>query len=134
MPFPVGSGFLTAEISDLQINNMWSEDVLPHLSLWEKIKDFFFSTHQEEALQLLFDLYHPSPNTTPQRVKEIWEQLKQLASPGYENCFGCTDSNLDHEHFSIEGTTLSIHIGKDNYTITNGPISISLPYADNTSN
>ncbi|MFA3780464.1 hypothetical protein [Yersinia sp. 1652 StPb PI] len=133
MPFPVGDGLLTAKISDLQINNMWSEDVRPHLSLWEKIKDFFFSIHQEEALQLLFDLYHPSPNTTPQRVKEIWEQLRQLASPGYESCFGCTDSNLDPNHFTIDGTNLSLQIGTDGYKVTND-FTLDLKYRYQPSN
>ena len=130
MSFLVGSGFLTAEISDLQINNIWEKDALPHLSLWEKIKDFFFSTHQQEVLQLIFDLYHPSPNSTPEKVKEIWEQLKQLASPGYKSCLGYIDSNSDTNNFTVKDITLAICVGEEEYTIFNGPISLSLKYKD----
>lgn len=124
MSFFVGHGFLSSEISNSTIDTIQRADSPPHLSLWEKIKDFFFSTHQEEALQLLFDLYHPKKETAREDVEATWERLKKLASPGYETCFGTIYSNPDTNNFTIERASLTITIDsqENQYTIANGDI------------
>ncbi|EXX83113.1 E3 ubiquitin-protein ligase SspH2 [Salmonella enterica subsp. enterica serovar Namur str. 05-2929] len=54
------------------------------MSLWEKIKEFFCSTHQTEALECIWTICHPSVGTTREDVVSRFEQLRMLAYAGYE--------------------------------------------------
>ncbi|TMV42287.1 E3 ubiquitin--protein ligase [Salmonella enterica subsp. enterica serovar Kentucky] len=54
------------------------------MSLWEKIKEFFCSTHQTEAQECIWTICHPSVGTTREDVVSRFEQLRTLAYAGYE--------------------------------------------------
>ncbi|ECC3198760.1 type III secretion system effector E3 ubiquitin transferase SspH2 [Salmonella enterica subsp. enterica serovar Isangi] len=84
MPLHVGSGCLPATITNLRINCIAQSATPPEMSLWEKIKDFFCSTHQTEALECIWTICHPSVGTTREDVVSRFEQLRMLAYAGYE--------------------------------------------------
>ncbi|CCU16431.1 leucine-rich repeat protein [Salmonella enterica subsp. enterica serovar Agona str. 10.A.05] len=54
------------------------------MSLWEKIKEFFCSTHQTEAQECIWTICHPSVGTTREDVVSRFEQLRMLVYAGYE--------------------------------------------------
>ncbi|GAR66746.1 E3 ubiquitin-protein ligase sspH2 [Salmonella enterica] len=54
------------------------------MSLWEKIKEFFCSTHQTEAQECIWTICHPSVGTTREDVVSRFEQLRMLTYAGYE--------------------------------------------------
>ncbi|EAY0929307.1 type III secretion system effector E3 ubiquitin transferase SspH2 [Salmonella enterica] len=84
MPLHVGSGCLPATITNLRINCIAQSATPPEMSLWEKIKEFFCSTHQTEALECIWTICHPSVGTTREDVVSRFEQLRMLAYAGYE--------------------------------------------------
>ncbi len=84
MPFHVGSGCLPATISNLRINRIAQSASPPEMSLWEKIKEFFCSTHQTEALECIWMICHPPAGTTREAVVSRFEQLRTLAYVGCE--------------------------------------------------
>lgn len=84
MPLHVGSGCLPATITNLRINCIAQSATPPEMSLWEKIKEFFCSTHQTEALECIWTICHPSVGTTREDVVSRFEQLRVLAYAGYE--------------------------------------------------
>ncbi|MGL8207631.1 type III secretion system effector SspH3 [Salmonella sp. NW613] len=84
MPLHVGSGCLPATITNLRINCISQSATPPEMSLWEKIKEFFCSTHQTEALECIWTICHPSVGTTREDVVSRFEQLRMLAYAGYE--------------------------------------------------
>ncbi|EBZ5859920.1 E3 ubiquitin--protein ligase [Salmonella enterica subsp. enterica serovar Amersfoort] len=84
MPLHVGSGCLPATITNLRINCIAQSATPPEMSLWEKIKEFFCSTHQTEALKCIWTICHPSVGTTREDVVSRFEQLRMLAYAGYE--------------------------------------------------
>ncbi|MFP1927281.1 hypothetical protein ACLEE4_00825 [Lonsdalea quercina] len=106
MDITVGNSFLTASISSDRINEMLMDHTQPHLTLWERIKDFFCTTGQREALACLFKLCHPSPEMTSGEVESIFFRLKELASPGYKERF-C------HNHIDSSSTG-KLHIKDEN--------------------
>ncbi|EAX8892511.1 hypothetical protein BTD07_03570 [Salmonella enterica] len=84
MPLHVGSGCLPATITNLRINCIAQSATPPEMSLWEKIKEFFCSTHQTEAQECIWTICHPSVGTTREDVVSRFEQLRMLAYAGYE--------------------------------------------------
>ncbi|EBO4456816.1 E3 ubiquitin--protein ligase [Salmonella enterica] len=84
MPFHVGSGCLPATISNLRINRIAQSASPPEMSLWEKMKEFFCSTHQTEALECIWMICHPPAGTTREAVVSRFEQLRMLAYAGCE--------------------------------------------------
>ncbi|ECF2923549.1 E3 ubiquitin--protein ligase, partial [Salmonella enterica subsp. enterica serovar Manhattan] len=84
MPLHVGSGCLPATITNLRINCIAQSATPPEMSLWEKIKEFFCSTHQTEALECIWTICHPSVGTTREDVVSRFEQLRTLAYAGWE--------------------------------------------------
>ncbi|EPC4790647.1 E3 ubiquitin--protein ligase, partial [Salmonella enterica] len=84
MPFHVGSGCLPATISNSRIYRIAWSDTPPEMSSWEKIKDFFCSTHQTEALECIWTICHPPAGTTREDVASRFEQLRTLAYAGWE--------------------------------------------------
>ncbi|HBJ6728370.1 TPA: type III secretion system effector E3 ubiquitin transferase SspH2 [Salmonella enterica subsp. enterica serovar Kintambo] len=84
MPLHVGSGCLPATITNLRINCIAQSATPPEMSSWEKIKEFFCSTHQTEALECIWTICHPSVGTTREDVVSRFEQLRMLAYTGYE--------------------------------------------------
>ncbi|EJB8662550.1 type III secretion system effector E3 ubiquitin transferase SspH2 [Salmonella enterica subsp. enterica serovar Ohio] len=71
-------------MTNLRINCIAQSATPPEMSLWEKIKEFFCSTHQTEALECIWTICHPSVGTTREDVVSRFEQLRMLAYAGYE--------------------------------------------------
>ncbi|EDL1875987.1 SPI-2 type III secretion system effector E3 ubiquitin transferase SspH2, partial [Salmonella enterica subsp. enterica serovar Typhimurium] len=61
----------------------WS-DTPPEMSSWEKMKEFFCSTHQAEALECIWTICHPPAGTTREDVINRFELLRTLAYAGWE--------------------------------------------------
>ncbi|EBR0420356.1 SPI-2 type III secretion system effector E3 ubiquitin transferase SspH2, partial [Salmonella enterica] len=61
----------------------WS-DTPPEMSSWEKMKEFFCSTHQTEALECIWAICHPPAGTTREDVINRFELLRTLAYAGWE--------------------------------------------------
>ncbi len=54
------------------------------MSSWEKMKEFFCSTHQTEALECIWTICHPPAGTTREDVVSRFELLRTLAYDGWE--------------------------------------------------
>ncbi|EDW2610387.1 E3 ubiquitin--protein ligase, partial [Salmonella enterica subsp. enterica] len=59
-------------------------DTPPEMSSWEKMKEFFCSTHQTEALECIWTICHPPAGTTREDVINRFELLRTLAYAGWE--------------------------------------------------
>ncbi len=84
MPFHIGSGCLPAIISNSRIYRIAWTDTPPEMSSWEKMKEFFCSTHQAEALECIWTICHPPAGTTREDVVSRFELLRTLAYAGWE--------------------------------------------------
>ncbi|EAA4232979.1 SPI-2 type III secretion system effector E3 ubiquitin transferase SspH2 [Salmonella enterica subsp. enterica serovar Uganda] len=84
MPFHIGSGCLPATISNRRIYRIAWSDTPPEMSSWEKMKEFFCSTHQTEALECIWAICHPPAGTTREDMINIFELLRTLAYAGWE--------------------------------------------------
>ncbi|HFY2733651.1 TPA: SPI-2 type III secretion system effector E3 ubiquitin transferase SspH2 [Salmonella enterica subsp. enterica serovar Typhimurium] len=84
MPFHIGSGCLPATISNRRIYRIAWSDAPPEMSSWEKMKEFFCSTHQTEALECIWTICHPPAGTTREDVINRFELLRTLAYAGWE--------------------------------------------------
>jgi len=88
MSLCVGKGFLTAHISTERLHAIRHNDRPPEMSTWEKIKEFFCSTHQKEAERCLRVLYHHQAfGLQPENIRETFARLRELASPGWKENF-----------------------------------------------
>ncbi|ECZ7139014.1 SPI-2 type III secretion system effector E3 ubiquitin transferase SspH2, partial [Salmonella enterica] len=83
-PFHIGSGCLPATISNRRIYRIAWSDTPPEMSSWEKMKEFFCSTHQTEALECIWTICHPPAGTTREDVVSRFELLRTLAYDGWE--------------------------------------------------
>ncbi|CNI72770.1 type III secrection system effector, WxxxE family [Yersinia pekkanenii] len=106
MGISIGSSYLTASISNDRINEMLITHAPPHMSIWGKIKDFFFATGEREALDYLFKLCNPTPDLTSSEIEDTFFRLKALCSPGYKERF-C------HNHIDSSSTG-KLHIKDEN--------------------
>ncbi|EDN0455075.1 TPA: SPI-2 type III secretion system effector E3 ubiquitin transferase SspH2 [Salmonella enterica subsp. enterica serovar Enteritidis] len=80
----MGSGCLPATISNRRIYRIAWSDTPPEMSSWEKMKEFFCSTHQTEALECIWTICHPPAGTTREDVVSRFELLRTLAYAGWE--------------------------------------------------
>ncbi|HGF8525039.1 TPA: SPI-2 type III secretion system effector E3 ubiquitin transferase SspH2 [Salmonella enterica subsp. enterica] len=120
MPFHIGSGCLPATISNHRIYLIALFNTQPEMSSWEKMKEFFCSTHQTEALECIWMICHPPAGTTREDVVRRFERLRMLAYAGCEEnihsgCHG--ESNfciLDAGNQEILSVTLD---DAGNYTV-----------------
>ncbi|ECX4105256.1 SPI-2 type III secretion system effector E3 ubiquitin transferase SspH2, partial [Salmonella enterica] len=80
----IGSGCLPATISNRCIYRIAWSDTPPEMSSWEKMKEFFCSTHQTEALECIWAICHPPAGTTREDVINRFELLRTLAYAGWE--------------------------------------------------
>ncbi len=87
MGISVGDSYLTATISNDRINEMLITHTPPHMTIWGKIKDFFFATGEKEALDCLFKLCNPTPDLTSSEIEDTFFRLKALCSSGYKERF-----------------------------------------------
>ncbi|PUL25249.1 SPI-2 type III secretion system effector E3 ubiquitin transferase SspH2 [Salmonella enterica] len=84
MHFHIGSGCLPDIISNRLIYRIAWSDTPPEMSSWEKMKEFFCSTHQTEALECIWTICHPPAGTTREDVVSRFELLRTLAYAGWE--------------------------------------------------
>ncbi|EBW6359184.1 SPI-2 type III secretion system effector E3 ubiquitin transferase SspH2, partial [Salmonella enterica subsp. enterica serovar Typhimurium] len=77
-------GCLPAIISNRRIYRIAWSDTPPEMSSWEKMKEFFCSTHQTEALECIWTICHPPAGTTREDVINRFELLRTLAYAGWE--------------------------------------------------
>ncbi|EKN8148044.1 SPI-2 type III secretion system effector E3 ubiquitin transferase SspH2 [Salmonella enterica subsp. enterica serovar Infantis] len=84
MPFHIGSGCLPATISNRRIYRIAWSDTPPEMSSWEKMKEFFCSTHQTEALECIWAICHPPAGTTREDMINRFQLLRTLAYAGWE--------------------------------------------------
>ncbi|EDQ4519375.1 E3 ubiquitin--protein ligase [Salmonella enterica subsp. enterica] len=84
MPFHVGGGCLPATIINHRIYLIALFNTQPEMSSWEKMKEFFCSTHQTEALECIWTICHPPAGTTREDVVRRFERLRMLAYAGCE--------------------------------------------------
>ncbi|ENL3911194.1 TPA: SPI-2 type III secretion system effector E3 ubiquitin transferase SspH2, partial [Salmonella enterica subsp. enterica serovar Enteritidis] len=77
-------GCLPATISNRRIYRIAWSDTPPEMSSWEKMKEFFCSTHQTEALECIWTICHPPAGTTREDVVSRFELLRTLAYDGWE--------------------------------------------------
>ncbi|EJP2092670.1 type III secretion system effector, partial [Salmonella enterica] len=81
-------GYFKSSISVEKFNAIKDSSRPPEMSLWEKIKEYFFSTYHAEALECLFKLYHYQElNLTPVQVRGAYIKLRALASQGCKEQF-----------------------------------------------
>ncbi|EAY1834632.1 TPA: SPI-2 type III secretion system effector E3 ubiquitin transferase SspH2, partial [Salmonella enterica] len=73
-----------ATISNRRIYRIAWSDTPPEMSSWEKMKEFFCSTHQTEALECIWTICHPPAGTTREDVINRFELLRTLAYAGWE--------------------------------------------------
>ncbi|HGB7039488.1 TPA: SPI-2 type III secretion system effector E3 ubiquitin transferase SspH2, partial [Salmonella enterica subsp. enterica serovar Enteritidis] len=73
-----------ATISNRRIYRIAWSDTPPEMSSWEKMKEFFCSTHQTEALECIWTICHPPAGTTREDVVSRFELLRTLAYDGWE--------------------------------------------------
>ncbi|EAB5051145.1 type III secretion system effector SifA [Salmonella enterica] len=76
MPITIGNGFLKSEIL---INPPGNTKEAWWKVLWEKIKDFFFSTGKAKADSCLHEMLFADRSPTRERLTEIFFELKALA-------------------------------------------------------
>ena len=124
MSFNVGSGLLTAYVSPQRLHDIKQNSSLPEMSLWEKIKHFFFSTHQDAALNCLHKLYHHDElSMSEQDIRETFTKLQSLASPGCRNKFTVDRNNytdiykINFEIILVIPKTNSDSISKQNNSV-----------------
>lgn len=102
MSLYVGSSFLPVCISSQAIHKIHLSDTYPTLSFWEKIKEFFFNNHHNQAIDCLFKLCHPHRGISREEVEGLFFQLRELAAPGYKNNFVVeSNSSLDNCYYRI---------------------------------
>ncbi|EED5168734.1 SPI-2 type III secretion system effector E3 ubiquitin transferase SspH2, partial [Salmonella enterica subsp. enterica serovar Blockley] len=73
-----------ATISNRRIYRIAWSDTPPEMSSWEKMKEFFCSTHQTEALECIWAICHPPAGTTREDTINRFELLRTLAYAGWE--------------------------------------------------
>ncbi|ECA7478884.1 SPI-2 type III secretion system effector E3 ubiquitin transferase SspH2, partial [Salmonella enterica subsp. enterica serovar Typhimurium] len=92
-------------------------DTPPEMSSWEKMKEFFCSTHQTEALECIWTICHPPAGTTREDVINRFELLRTLAYAGWEESI----------HSGQHGENYFCILDEDSQEI----LSVTLDYAGN---
>ncbi|EKT7566025.1 SPI-2 type III secretion system effector SifA [Salmonella enterica] len=90
MPITIGNGFLKSEIltnSPRNTKEAWWK------VLWEKIKDFFFSTGKAKADRCLHEMLFADRTPTRERLTEIFFELKELACASQRDRFQVYNPN-----------------------------------------
>ncbi|EBV5025922.1 SPI-2 type III secretion system effector E3 ubiquitin transferase SspH2, partial [Salmonella enterica subsp. enterica serovar Typhimurium] len=110
-------GCLPATISNRRIYRIAWSDTPPEMSSWEKMKEFFCSTHQTEALECIWTICHPPAGTTREDVINRFELLRTLAYAGWEESI----------HSGQHGENYFCILDEDSQEI----LSVTLDYAGN---
>ncbi|EDK3516825.1 SPI-2 type III secretion system effector E3 ubiquitin transferase SspH2, partial [Salmonella enterica subsp. enterica serovar Typhimurium] len=106
-----------ATISNRRIYRIAWSDTPPEMSSWEKMKEFFCSTHQTEALECIWTICHPPAGTTREDVINRFELLRTLAYAGWEESI----------HSGQHGENYFCILDEDSQEI----LSVTLDYAGN---
>lgn len=85
MTLYVGTGCIPATISNNRINRIARSDTPPEMSVRERIKEFFCSTHKSEVLDCIREICHPPAGTTREDVACRFERLRTLSYAGSED-------------------------------------------------
>ncbi|MFS1583981.1 MAG: hypothetical protein ACL7AY_15315 [Candidatus Arsenophonus phytopathogenicus] len=115
MSISFGSGFFETKITSYQINKMMDFNYRGEglfIEIWEKIKNFFFSTGRDEAIDNLKKLCNPQAPLSLNEVESIFFKLKELASTTHKNRF-CNShlySSKDN-YMHIQGDDGNVIIG-----------------------
>ncbi|HBL4475194.1 TPA: SPI-2 type III secretion system effector E3 ubiquitin transferase SspH2 [Salmonella enterica] len=120
MPFHIGSGCLPATISNRRIYRIAWSDTPPEMSSWEKMKEFFCSTHQTEALECIWTICHPPAGTTREDVINRFELLRTLAYAGWEESIHSGQHGENYFCILDEGSQEILSVTLDdagNYTV-----------------
>ncbi len=128
MSLVIGNGCFPCIIDSHTISQILMNTAPPTLSIWEKIKEFFCRTHQTEAMACLHKLCHPDPSLTKIETKALFERLRELAYPGFEDYFSVNEADdvndvnedkkiLDLRITSTEGYNLLTIRIKNNYFV-----------------
>ncbi|EBL5962729.1 SPI-2 type III secretion system effector E3 ubiquitin transferase SspH2, partial [Salmonella enterica subsp. enterica serovar Typhimurium] len=104
-------------ISNRRIYRIAWSDTPPEMSSWEKMKEFFCSTHQTEALECIWTICHPPAGTTREDVINRFELLRTLAYAGWEESI----------HSGQHGENYFCILDEDSQEI----LSVTLDYAGN---
>lgn len=125
MSLVIGKGCFPCIIDTYKVLDVFNNTAPPALSIWEKIKEFFCRTHQTKAMSYLHKLCHPDPPLTKIETNALFEKLRELAYPGFEDYFSideADDVNEDNKILNLRITStegynlLTIRI-KNNYFI-----------------
>ncbi|MFM1139708.1 type III secretion system effector [Yersinia mollaretii] len=117
MTLCIGNGLSSVHISTESLHDIENNMHLTEMSIWLKIKEFFFSTHQTEALQCIYNLFHHQElNLTPEQINKTFIRLNELASPGYKELFSIINQGSQSK-FTLKGVKgealLSLNISFD---------------------
>ncbi|WP_299996278.1 hypothetical protein [uncultured Cedecea sp.] len=103
MSFNVGDGWVTSHINSTRLYEVSKRKELPEITLWEKIKHFFFSTGYKEAVKCIHKLYHHQDyNMSDLEIRDVFTTLQHLASPGCKHKFSIS-SNDSLDEYIIDG-------------------------------
>lgn len=97
MALMIGNGYFPSYINSDRIYDIYVHDTPPIMSLWERIKDFFWGYELTAALDCLHKLCHPSIHYTSADIEDIFFKLKELASEGHKKkfCHNHIDSSCE---------------------------------------
>ena len=85
MSLYVGNSFNTASVNTERVINTQHDPHSEETNLWKGVKEFFCSTHQEEALQCIDKLSrYDELHLDPEEIKDIFTKLSELISPGWK--------------------------------------------------
>lgn len=99
MPLYVGNSFNTASVSTERTNNTQHNTNHHETKLWDGVKEFFYSTHLEEAQQCIDKLsQHDELQLAPEEIKDIFTKLSELISPGWKGQLHIESDNVSNEY------------------------------------
>lgn len=113
MTLCIGNGLSSVYICTERLHDIEKDMHLPKMSVWEKIKEFFFSTHQTEALQCIYNLFHCQKlNLTPEQINKTFIRLHELASPGCKELFSIINQD-SQSRFILKGVKGEVFLSLD---------------------
>lgn len=119
MAINIGNSFFSNTLSAARIGEIMenNSESLPAMTIWEKIKDFFFHGDTQKCLFILNELCHPPADITKRDIKIYFEQLRGMAN--YSDKLHFTQVNdlmftLADKDFK---PVLSLNLQKECYTV-----------------
>ncbi len=119
MAISIGNSCFSNTLSAERIGEIMENksEASPTMTLWEKIKDFFFAGDTKKCLYLLNELCHPPADVTKYDIKSCFEQLRGMAN--FSDSLRFTQVN--DLRFTITDKdfkpVLSLNLQKESYTV-----------------